>query len=128
MKDNVKDKTATIRYNQDLLQKYNEIKPILEREQNKRLSDGATWILCLKIALNNPINVNLLTSDKNLEIRKQIRVNNNAIKDIEKLKMEISHHKHIKSNVIVWRYCLKLAYNVIVGDGGNGKDWRYKGK
>ena len=128
MKDNVKDKTATIRYNQDLLQKYNEIKSILEREQNKRLSDGATWILCLKIALNNPINVNLLTSDKNLEIRKQIRVNNNAIKDIEKLKMEISHHKPIKSNVIVWRYCLKLAYNVIVGDGGNGKDWRYKGK
>lgn len=128
MKDNVKDKTATIRYNQDLLQKYNEIKPILEREQNKRLSDGATWILCLKIALNNPIDVNLLTSDKNLEIRKQIRVNNNAIKDIEKLKMEISHHKPIKSNVDVWRYCLKLAYNVIVGDGGNGKDWRYKGK
>lgn len=128
MKDNVKDKTATIRYNEDLLQKYNTIKPILERKKNKSLSDGATWILCLNIALDNPIDVALLTSDKNLGIRKQIRVNNNAIKDIAKLKEQINRYKQIKSNVDVWRYCLKLAYNVIVGDGGNGKDWRYKSK
>ena len=117
--DLVKDKTATIRCNEDLLQKLYKIKLIFEKQQGKSISDGITWIECLRLALENPIHKDLLTSDKNVSIKKQIRVNNKAIKDIGKLREQLEPYKAIKSDVEVWRYCLKLAYYVLVGDGSN---------
>ena len=117
--DLTKDKTATIRCNEDLLQKLYIIKPIIEKQQGKAVSDGITWIECLALALDNPVNESLLTSEKNVNIKKQIRVNNKAIKDIGKLRQELEQYKTITSDVEVWRYCLKLAYYVLVGDGKN---------
>ena len=115
--DLIKDKTATIRCNEDLLQKLYIIKNILEKQTGKEVSDGITWIVCLGLALENPINADLLTNDKKVNIKKQIRVHNKALKDIKKLKEQLIQYKDIKSDVEVWRYCLKLAYYVLVGDG-----------
>ena len=117
--DLTKDKTATIRCNEDLLQKLYIIKPIIEKQQGKAVSDGITWIECLQLALDNPVNDDLLTSDKNVNIKKQIRVNNKAIKDIGKLRQILEQYKTLTSEGAGWRYCLKLAYYVLVGDGKN---------
>lgn len=115
--DLIKDRTATIRFNQDLLQKFLVIRCIIEKQQGKNVSDGITWLVCLGLALENPINADLLTPDKNVNIKKQIRVHNKALKDISRLKVQLKQYKTIKSDVEVWRYCLKLAYYVLVGDG-----------
>lgn len=115
--DLIKDRTATIRFNQDLLQKFLVIRCIIEKQQGKNVSDGITWLVCLGLALENPINADLLTPDKNVNIKKQIRVHNKALKDISRLKVQLNQYKTIKSDVEVWRYCLKLAYYVLVGDG-----------
>lgn len=115
--DLIKDRTATIRFNQDLLQKFLVIRCIIEKQQDRNVSDGITWLVCLGLALENPINADLLTPDKNVNIKKQIRVHNKALKDISRLKVQLNQYKTIKSDVEVWRYCLKLAYSVLVGDG-----------
>lgn len=115
--DLIKDRTATIRFNQDLLQKFLVIRCIIEKQQGRNVSDGITWLVCLGLALENPINADLLTPDKNVNIKKQIRVHNKALKDISRLKVQLNQYKTIKSDVEVWRYCLKLAYYVLVGDG-----------
>ena len=119
-RDLIKDKTATIRYNEELLKKYDKVKEQIQSKENKSFSDGETWIYCLNLALNNPVNVNLVGKDKGLKHRKQIRVSNVVINDIGKLKKELNKHTTIKKNSDVWRYSLKLAY-MIVGSGYDDK-------
>ena len=114
--DSIKDKTATIRCNEDLMHKFKEVKEIISGGVGKEMSDGATWIVCLGLALENAIDTDLITSDKNVNIKKQIRVNNKALKDLEKLRDLLNEYTEIKSDVEVWRYSLKLTYRALVID------------
>ena len=121
-RDKVKDKTATIRYNEDLMQKYNLLKETIERKEIKSFSDGQMWIYCLNFALDQPVNVAFLRRDKKLDNRKQVRVNNITINNLSKLKKLINKYKEVKSESEVWRYCLKVTYDAIVGSDYNGKE------
>lgn len=120
-KEKIKNKNNTVRLNKDLLEMYTETKETLQEREKTYYSDGVFWITCLNIALSRPIEPELLETYENLNIKKTVRVNQEALNSISWLKNEIGKYATIRDDVSVWRYCLRVAYSVVVGSGDDGR-------